>query len=282
MPDTTPRLGIVTPTGTESPNTNAAYKAIADAVDALAAIYGQGTLAARPTSSPGTPGKAGRFYMVTSGAETGQLFYDYGTGWIHINPNQTPGADSITAVEIAPLTITGAELAANAVSDAGKVADGIIGAAEIANALKPSAGAGAATEALRALGTAAGTAAAGTHASQHARTGADPLPVDSVPLPTINQQTGSYTLVAADANKIVEMAVAGANNLTVPANSTVAFPIGTQITVIQTAGGQTTIVAAGGVTVNATPGLKIAAQWGAVTLIKRGTDTWLAVGNLVP
>jgi hypothetical protein len=84
----------------------------------------------------------------------------------------------------------------------------------------------------------------------------------------------------ADKNKIVEMGVGSANNLTVPPNSSVAFPIGSQINILQTGSGQTTIVAGSGVTVNATPGLKLRAQWSYATLIKRATDTWVLVGDI--
>jgi len=95
-----------------------------------------------------------------------------------------------------------------------------------------------------------------------------------------NAQTASYTLVLTDKNKIVEMGVGSANNLTVPLNSSVAFPVGSQINILQTGAGQTTIVATGGVTINATPGLKIRAQWSYATLIKRATDTWVLVGDI--
>ena len=95
-----------------------------------------------------------------------------------------------------------------------------------------------------------------------------------------NAQTASYTLVAADRSKMVEMNVASANTLTVPLNSSVAFPVGTKIDILQVGAGQTTIAGAGGVTVNATPGLKLRAQWGSATLIKRATDTWVLVGDL--
>jgi len=97
-----------------------------------------------------------------------------------------------------------------------------------------------------------------------------------------NAQTASYTLVLTDKDKIIEMSTTSptANTLTVPLNSSVAFPIGSEIVVFQTGTGQTTIAGASGVTVNATPGLKLRAQWSAVTLIKRGTDTWIAIGDL--
>jgi hypothetical protein len=96
-----------------------------------------------------------------------------------------------------------------------------------------------------------------------------------------NARTASYTLILSDASKIIEMSSTSANTLTVPLNSSEAFPIGTQIIVLQTNTGQTTIAGSVGVTVNATPGLKLRSQWSSVTLIKRGTDSWVAIGDLV-
>jgi hypothetical protein len=93
-------------------------------------------------------------------------------------------------------------------------------------------------------------------------------------------QTASYTLVLADQSKVVEISNASANTLTVPLNSSVAFPTGTTITILQTGAGQTTITPTGGVTINGTPGLKLRAQWSSATLIKRATDTWVAIGDL--
>lgn len=98
--------------------------------------------------------------------------------------------------------------------------------------------------------------------------------------PLTNAQAANYTLVLADRNKIIEMNVSTANTLTVPPNSTVSFAVGTQITVIQTGAGQTTVTAGAGVTINATPGLKMRAQWSGATLIKRATDTWVLIGDL--
>jgi hypothetical protein len=95
-----------------------------------------------------------------------------------------------------------------------------------------------------------------------------------------NAQTASYTAVLADAGKLVEISNASANNFTVPLNSSVSYAVGTQINILQTGAGQTTVVPTGGVTVNATPGLKLRAQWSSATLIKRATDTWVLVGDL--
>ena len=98
---------------------------------------------------------------------------------------------------------------------------------------------------------------------------------------SFNRQTASYTLVLTDQNDIVEMNVASANNLTIPLNSSVAFPIGTEIQVLQYGAGQTTIVATSGVTTRSKSGqLKIANQYTGVTLVKVGTDEWYVIGNL--
>lgn len=96
-----------------------------------------------------------------------------------------------------------------------------------------------------------------------------------------NAQTSSYTLVLSDNSKIVEISNASANTLTIPLNSSAAFPTGSQIIILQTGSGQTTIAGTGGVTVNGTPGLKLRAQYSSATLIKRATDTWVALGDLV-
>jgi hypothetical protein len=104
--------------------------------------------------------------------------------------------------------------------------------------------------------------------------------------PSTNVQTSTpYTLVLSDASKYIEMNNASANVLTVPLNSSVAFPIGTEITIIQTGAGATTIIPTAGVTVNyysisGTATRIIKGQWSAATLIKRATDTWVLIGNL--
>jgi hypothetical protein len=97
-----------------------------------------------------------------------------------------------------------------------------------------------------------------------------------------NRQTASYTLVLSDADKLVEMNVGSANNLTVPLNSSVAFPTGTQILLAQYGAGQTTIVATSGVTVRSNGGkLKLNVQYSGATLVKIGTDEWYLFGDIV-
>ena len=106
--------------------------------------------------------------------------------------------------------------------------------------------------------------------------------INSIEELNTNEQTGTtYTLALTDDGKVVEMNNASANTLTVPPNSSVAFPVGSQILVLQTGAGQTTVAAGAGVTVNSKDGnLKLSAQWCAATLIKRATDVWVVVGDL--
>jgi hypothetical protein len=67
------------------------------ALDDLLTPYDEGAIASRPVSSPGTPGIAGREYRAT---DTGQLFKDYGTGWIEI-AIAAPGLVGVGGVAIA-------------------------------------------------------------------------------------------------------------------------------------------------------------------------------------
>jgi hypothetical protein len=102
----------------------------------------------------------------------------------------------------------------------------------------------------------------------------------ALPYAGINTQSDDYTLVLGDLGKLVYMTKGTATTLTVPTNASVAFPVGqTRIMVAQGGAGQVTIGGAS-VTFRSSPGLKIAAQYGAAELFKIGTDEWLVVGRL--
>lgn len=98
----------------------------------------------------------------------------------------------------------------------------------------------------------------------------------------INTQTASYTLVLGDNVKYVRMNVGSANDLTVPANGTVAFAIGTQIPIRSIGAGQTTVVQDTGVTVNipVDKTLKLRTQGSSGLLTKVGTNEWDLTGDL--
>lgn len=96
-----------------------------------------------------------------------------------------------------------------------------------------------------------------------------------------DKKATSYTLVLGDAYKLIEMEVSTANTLTIPTNTSVAFPLGTQILVSQLGTGQTTITPAVGVTLRSSGGkTKTSAQYSMCTLIKRGTNEWYLSGDI--
>lgn len=97
---------------------------------------------------------------------------------------------------------------------------------------------------------------------------------------TKDRKTGSHTLALVDANKTIEMNVGTANDLTVPPNSSVAFPSGTVINFGQYGAGQTTIVAGSGVTIRNATGLKCRARYSLGTLYKTDTDEWWLGGDM--
>jgi len=93
--------------------------------------------------------------------------------------------------------------------------------------------------------------------------------------------TSEYTLELSDANSVIEMNSSGSNVLTIPANSTVPFDIGTSFDVVQIGEGQTTISFVEDVSVNSKDSNnKISSQYGAATLYKRGTNEWILIGDL--
>lgn len=94
---------------------------------------------------------------------------------------------------------------------------------------------------------------------------------------TIDNKTASYTAVGGDVGKIITMTVASGNNFTV--NTTTALTVGQRIDIIQMGAGQTTVVATG-VTVSATPTLKLRAQYSAATLICTASNTYVLAGDL--
>ncbi len=96
----------------------------------------------------------------------------------------------------------------------------------------------------------------------------------------INQKTASYTTVLTDRDSLIEISSATATTLTIPTDASVAYPVGTSFDILQTGAGQVTIAGAAGVTVNATPGLKLRTQWSSATLFKRAANTWVVYGDL--
>jgi hypothetical protein len=98
-----------------------------------------------------------------------------------------------------------------------------------------------------------------------------------------NALTTSQTLTTlAYRDSLIECNNASGANiiLTVPTNTSTAFPIGTSFDIVRMNDGEVTIQGDTGVTVNFTPGNRLRAKWSSATLVKRGTNSWLLIGDL--
>jgi hypothetical protein len=99
-------------------------------------------------------------------------------------------------------------------------------------------------------------------------------------------ETASYTAVLANNGQIVTMNNASANTFSIPTNASVAYPIGTQINVLQIGEGQTTIqaVTSGTTTIlstaDASAAPKLRERYSMATCIKASTDLWYVVGDI--
>jgi hypothetical protein len=115
--------------------------------------------------------------------------------------------------------------------------------------------------------------------------GVEFVPASSIPL-GINAQTGTtYDLALSDAGGVVTLDNGSPITVTVPANSSVAFPVGTVIVLAQIGAGQVTVAEASAgspsvVTIYSPETLKLRKQFAQASLTKIGTDTWLLEGNL--
>jgi hypothetical protein len=99
--------------------------------------------------------------------------------------------------------------------------------------------------------------------------------------PTRTDITANATLALVDEGKVLRVNSASNLTLTIPLNSSVAFPIDTEIAVLRYGTGTVSISPTSGVTLNSKNAeRKISGQYGSVALKKIGTDEWVLVGSL--
>ena len=97
----------------------------------------------------------------------------------------------------------------------------------------------------------------------------------------VTTQTADFTLALTDRFSIIEVDTRTTVDITIPANGTIAFPIGTIIKVVTLNTGITKFVAAGGVTINSLDSyVNIKSPGGAVWLTKTDTNVWYLDGDL--
>jgi hypothetical protein len=94
-----------------------------------------------------------------------------------------------------------------------------------------------------------------------------------------NTQTGAYVLALTDIGEHVYISTGG---VTVPLNATVAFPIGSGISIVNNSASPQSITATGGVTLwlagTANSGTRVISARGVGTLLKTGTNEWYLMG----
>lgn len=89
----------------------------------------------------------------------------------------------------------------------------------------------------------------------------------------------TYTLLLTDKSKILYCTNTAVLTITIPLYSSVAFPVGSTIDVVQAGSAKVTMAGASGVTLNSRgSAYSTAGQWAVMTLVKSGTDTWLQFG----
>lgn len=97
--------------------------------------------------------------------------------------------------------------------------------------------------------------------------------------PSLVTVTTGKTLALTDAGTIQKTTAAA--TITIPPNSSVDFPISTQISIISLTASDVAVAAGSGVTIRSKDAkLKIDGQYTSVSLLKIDTDEWLLVGAL--
>jgi hypothetical protein len=101
----------------------------------------------------------------------------------------------------------------------------------------------------------------------------------------INAQTDTtYTFVLADNGKFVTASNASPITVTIPPISSVAYPVGAQLNIVQKGAGQVTFAQGAGVTINSTGATatapKLRVRYSSATAVHEGSDIWYVVGDI--
>lgn len=86
----------------------------------------------------------------------------------------------------------------------------------------------------------------------------------------------SYTFVADDSGKVTYFNSASAQTATIPPNSSVAYPVGTELPIVQWGAGVVTVAPGSGVTLEPSGDLALTQHTMRVAH-KKATDTWLLI-----
>lgn len=95
----------------------------------------------------------------------------------------------------------------------------------------------------------------------------------------INTQSDDYTLALTDAGKFIDMTKGTSTTLTIPANDTIAFPVGSQIIIRQGGAGQVTVAITSDTLNNPLSSLKTRAQYSQFVITKMASTVWTITGD---
>ena len=133
------------------------------------------------------------------------------------------------------------------------------------------------------------------HASRHASGGADALSPANIGAASLSDgkvspeqasaailtYTANRTLELSDAGKLILMNLSSAGTLTIPANASVAFPVGAELELCQYGAGALTVAAASGVTlVSLDSAALFAGQYACAALKQIAANIWLLAGGV--
>lgn len=233
------------------------------ALSAFYAVY-LGARAADPTADlNGNALTAGALYLNTTAS---QIRIWNGSTWVAASTGSVGLADSqVTEPKLADGAVSRRALAANAVG-AAQIENGTVGTAELAD--------GAVTAPKMAANMVYPSTFTAQQGLKQGVAGLDVAYLDVLQVGT----AGAYTLALSDRGRHV--LAQGA--VTIPADSTVAFPTGAAVAVVNDTGASITITPAAGVTLRlaatAATGARTVAQRGLATLLKIRANEWLATG----
>ena len=103
----------------------------------------------------------------------------------------------------------------------------------------------------------------------------------AIPL-AINAQTGTtYTAILSDSEKIITLNNASAVTMTIPANASVEYPVGTKLNFMQLGVGKVTVeITSDTLTYNSALTTSLNGQYAVATAVKISSTVWVLFGNL--
>jgi len=228
--------------------------------------------------------QAGLFCWVAS---TELLYYYDGTSWSEVGAQVDDGEiteaklanNSVTSAKIVDGTIVNADINASAGIALSKLATSTAGNIIVYNSSGvPTSVAATGDVTVDSSGVASIGSGVIVNADISSTAAIDPSKIADV---TIDSKSSTYTLALTDKNKFIEMTNSTSASVIVPTNS-VAFPVGSQVHIVQNGTGKVHVVAntPGTTSIRSTPGQYLRAQYSSATLLKRATEEWYLVGDL--